>query len=136
MLFNSDANEKPEIEYCSPIVALIVGPEELVMTAHKEVLTKINSFFATCLMNGCFEEGMENVIKLPHEEPQNIRKILSFLYAEDPFSVPLTLTEVINRYILADKYCLEEMASRALDRVVSQWGPGLWNFPLGPTLSN
>lgn len=99
---------------------LIVGPEQLVMTAHKEVLTKFNSFFATSLENGRAEEGTENVIKLPDEEPQNIRQILSFLYGADPWSIPLSLTDVINRYILADKYRLEELASCALNRAVSQ----------------
>jgi hypothetical protein len=84
VFFNSDEDQNPEFDYCSPIVMLIVGPEELVMRAHKEVLTKFNSFFATCLKDGRFEEGMENVIMLPDEDPQNIRKILS------GFSTPTT----------------------------------------------
>jgi len=95
-------------------VALIVGPEQVSMAAHKEVLTVCDGFFASCLEDERFAEGVKNEIKLPDETPENVGKILSFLYLcmednERQVSF-LCLTEVVEYYILAQKYCITEMA--------------------------
>lgn len=119
------------IKYGSPTVTLIVGPENVVMTAHKAVLTKDDGFFATCLKDGRFAEGINYKITLPDEEPENIGKILAFLYTgtlswnhlqtSGPSS---STTELIEFYILADKYCLKDMAYAAVNAVdTGNWRP-------------
>ena len=113
----------------SPTVNLRVGPDGLVLTAHKAILTR-SQFFASCLEEGRFEEGLKNEICLPEEHPHNLLAILRFLYTgnalEEPWYWPNNyegpegergIPAVINLLIVADKFCMEEMCFH-LERLI------------------
>ncbi|KAK7900142.1 hypothetical protein LTR67_003888 [Exophiala xenobiotica] len=116
--------------FASTIITLEVGQEGTIMTAHKAILTKSN-YFAKCLEN--FKEGVENKIKLPDDRPVDILRILCFLYTGklfegdtgDPWRnadrhwTPQRVTDLINIYIVADRYCVNEMYCRAIKRLCS-----------------
>ncbi|KEF62236.1 uncharacterized protein A1O9_00208 [Exophiala aquamarina CBS 119918] len=121
-------DENPMISYSSPTVTLLVGPEKVAMMAHRAFLTNYDGFFATCLKDDRFAEGMKNKISLPDEETEKIGKILMFLYTgklwsplPDSVACPSN-TELVEFYTLADKYCLKELANIAVNYV----GPGRW----------
>jgi hypothetical protein len=115
-----------------PIVTLRVGPEEMIITAHKDVLIKCG-FFAACLKEDCSKEGRKDEVNLPGREPQNVFKLLHWLYSGYTIDVPSSLeyfetnpgrsnstpdeqlqqhgftTILVTDYILASRYCAEDV---------------------------
>ncbi len=57
----------------SQIITLEVGPEPMIMTAHETMLTR-SDYFAKYLEN--LKEGVQNKVKLPHDVPVDILRIL------------------------------------------------------------
>ncbi|KAI1609257.1 hypothetical protein EDD37DRAFT_653780 [Exophiala viscosa] len=114
----------------SPIITLEAGPDATPLTAHKAILTRC-SYFAKCL-DDRFEEGINNKIKLPQESPEDLLKLLSWLYTGKLYagdredmqivelrSEPTTMAvmDLINLFIIADKYCCDRMAAKVLEIV-------------------
>jgi hypothetical protein len=118
----------------SPTVTLRVGAQSHVFTAHKNILMRAE-YFARCLGDGRFEEGVSNNINLPTEDPQSIVAITRFLYTGNILSggdesdrqifaspggsgdmayLGGILKELISTFIIADKYCIVPMYEKAL----------------------
>ncbi|KAK4946450.1 hypothetical protein LTR10_014649 [Elasticomyces elasticus] len=115
----------------SPIITLEAGLEATPLTAHKAILTKC-SYFAKCLESDRFEEGINNKIRLPDESSEDLVKLLGWLYTGKLYagdredmqivelrSQPTTLAvmDLVNLFIIADKYCCDDMAAKVLEIV-------------------
>ncbi|KAI9043650.1 uncharacterized protein KD926_003000 [Aspergillus affinis] len=68
----------------SPIVSLIVGPDQRLFVAHEDVLCR-SPFFAAMLRDQFVENAMDMAIALPEEEPEILSCVLEFLYKGDYF---------------------------------------------------
>ncbi|KAH8424150.1 uncharacterized protein LDX57_001904 [Aspergillus melleus] len=66
----------------SPIVSLIVGPDQRLFVAHEDVLCR-SPFFAAMLRDHYVENAMNMAIALPEEEPEILSCVLEFLYKGD-----------------------------------------------------
>lgn len=69
--------------YCSsnsPIVTLVVGPEQRIFAAHEDILCK-SPFFGTVLRKQYMESGKR--MALPDEDPEILSSILEYLYKGD-----------------------------------------------------
>ncbi|PYH87653.1 hypothetical protein BO71DRAFT_175257, partial [Aspergillus ellipticus CBS 707.79] len=68
----------------SPIVSLIVGPDQRIFVAHEDVLSR-SPLFSAILQDHFVGEhpGKTKVIPLPEEEPKILSCILEFLYKGD-----------------------------------------------------
>jgi len=114
----------------SQIITLEVGPEPMIMTAHKTILTR-SDYFAKYLEN--LKEGVQNKVKLPHDVPFDILRILCFLYTGNMFEGdagdrgrslnhhwnPQGVTYLIKILIIAEKYCVDDMYWRAMNMLRS-----------------
>ncbi|RJE20771.1 hypothetical protein PHISCL_06890 [Aspergillus sclerotialis] len=70
--------------YCaltSPIITLIVGPEQRVFAAHEDVLSSC-PYFCAAMRNQFLKDGTKRV-DLPDEEPEILSCVLEFLYKGD-----------------------------------------------------
>jgi len=65
----------------SPIITMVVGHDQRLFAAHKDVLCR-SPFFAAALEDQYFEAGAKTV-KLPDEEPEILSCILEYLYKGD-----------------------------------------------------
>ena len=92
-------------------------------------------YSAKCL-DGRFEESVRNVVNLPHEDPENMVAVIRFLYTGNVLSdnddytldglrdwggqsnnaseASATLTTLIDLFIVADRYCIEDMCEKAV----------------------
>lgn len=124
--------------FSSDIVNIQAGPESQVLSAHKDILMKVD-FFAACLAQDAFRESHTNSIHLPEDDYYTITQVIQFLYAGRLdlldtvafYKLPRdggiasadgaeTARDVLQRYcqlyMTADKYCIEELFN-----VVSDW---------------
>lgn len=65
----------------SPIVTLVVGPEQRIFAAHENVLAK-SPFFSTVLRKQYMESSGKR-LALPDEDPEVLSSILEYLYKGD-----------------------------------------------------
>lgn len=65
----------------SPIITLVIGPEQRIFAAHEHVLT-MSPFFENVLRNQMMDSGNKR-ISLPDEEPEIFSAVLEFLYKGD-----------------------------------------------------
>ncbi len=95
--------------YSSPIFRLIVGPDRKVFTAHRAVLEK-SYFFASCAQ---FKEGQTLEVFLPEDKPEQMERIVAWLYTSQlEYHRPRitsddarpALIDLVSLYIVADKY--------------------------------
>ncbi|KAK5192492.1 hypothetical protein LTR47_005571 [Exophiala xenobiotica] len=117
----------------SPIVTLEVGPTPVLLKAHKNVLTRCN-YFVKCLEPGKFEEGVSNKIRLPDDRPEDMRRLVGFLYAgrllhgrdsdsdlvyNDILWGPVGdwVMYLIQCFRVADKFCVDEMCEAVMEVV-------------------
>lgn len=75
MLISSNSN------VISPIVTLIVGPDQRIFAAHENVLAK-SPFFQSILQNQLLEAQTKKIL-LPDEEPEVFSAVLEYLYKGD-----------------------------------------------------
>ncbi|PWY92061.1 hypothetical protein BO70DRAFT_357212 [Aspergillus heteromorphus CBS 117.55] len=75
---------RPDSPPVSPIVSLIVGPDQRMFVAHEDVLSR-SPFFSAILRDYFVGDipGKTKVITLPEEEPEILFCILEFLYKGD-----------------------------------------------------
>ncbi|EXJ89811.1 hypothetical protein A1O3_02878 [Capronia epimyces CBS 606.96] len=124
----------------SAIVTLLVGPSRLELKAHKDALLTCK-YFAICLQQDGFREGVTNEIHLPDEQPDNMAKILQWVYSPEPVrsynrvfqenwrqcrglqEKEDLLEGLIADFILAHKYLLDEMTDAVVDVVRRQQYP-------------
>ncbi|EXJ95713.1 hypothetical protein A1O1_00836 [Capronia coronata CBS 617.96] len=115
--------EKSGLEtFGSPLITLLVGPQEMVLTAHKAILTQCE-YFSKCLDGKRFQEGVDSCIKFPEDDPKEVLWIIQYLYTGKIFDdiavfhngcanlsdYDPPLSALISRYATADKYCLTNM---------------------------
>ena len=108
----------------SEVIQLREVPERKMHTAHKAVLTHI-ALFDECL-NGRFQEAAASVVDLPDENPLVIDRVLPYLYngrlqdteeASDDLKSARRFTGVLMQlFILADKWCMEELGNSLINR--------------------
>ena len=67
----------------SPIITLVVGPEQRLFAAHEDILTTSPFFAAIC--RGQFLESSSKRISLPEELPEIFSSVLEYLYKGDYF---------------------------------------------------
>lgn len=65
----------------SPIVTLVIGPEQRIFAAHEDVLAK-SPFFSTILRKQYMESSGKR-LALPEEDPEILSSILEYLYKGD-----------------------------------------------------
>ncbi|PKY08512.1 hypothetical protein P168DRAFT_17815 [Aspergillus campestris IBT 28561] len=68
----------------SPIVTLVVSPEERLFVAHEDILSRA-PFFGALLKDQFAKDNTNKVVILPEEEPEILSCILEFLYKGDYF---------------------------------------------------
>lgn len=106
------------------MVTIEVGPEAKLFFMHKAILVR-NRFFAACLKGNRFQEGISNLVKLPEDDPNAMSAIFRFLYTgllfdesidddERPYWMKTTSC-LINLYVTADKYFINEMRQEIVD---------------------
>ncbi|KAE8389826.1 hypothetical protein BDV23DRAFT_156573 [Aspergillus alliaceus] len=74
----------PATPLMSPIVTMIVGPEQRVFVAHEEVLCR-SPLFRSILKDEFAGNSTNKAVALPEEEPEVLSCILEFLYKGDYF---------------------------------------------------
>jgi hypothetical protein len=121
------------------MVTIRVGSDEqhtTIFTAHRDVLIK-SRFFAACLQEGRFQEGLTGEVTLPEEAPENVNRLLGWLYtgkASDRWPQPLItlrkhglhikpqqeiVGELVDDCTLADRYLLDDVRSALIGRILS-----------------
>lgn len=103
----------------SEAVFLIVGPEEVVITAHRAMLCKIE-FFQKCF-RGTFKKSEGKQIRLPEDEPNVIIAMLEYMYFGTlPRATQLSKfhegMNLAKLYAAAVKYCMEDLQNDLADR--------------------
>ena len=71
----------PASTLTSPIITLVVGPDQRLFACHQDVLS-MSPFFATAL-RGQFHAGVAQRIELPDEVPEVFSSVLEYLYKGD-----------------------------------------------------
>lgn len=118
------------------MVTLKVGPASKCFFVHKAILTE-NPFFARCLDVNRFQEGVDNLIKMPEDDPQAMAYVIRFLYTGSLIARDVrdrghlnydeSISGLISLFAIADKYLIEEMCEEvlgfALSLLLSQNGP-------------
>ena len=105
-----------------------MGPDRQILSAHKSVLTKID-YFAKCLSDDRFVEGRSGKIELPEDNVDAWGDILHYLYIDklesrswDDTAAAAFQERCIATWILADKYCIEELCNASIDRLFYDYG--------------
>ncbi|KAI9700350.1 MAG: hypothetical protein M1836_002365 [Candelina mexicana] len=110
--------------FLSPIFSVLVGPEKILMTAHKEVLCQ--SPVLRCMCTGPFVESSAKALILSEDDPAIFTLLMEYLYSGtyDPKHSDLTtisssdknngkssdrMEEATDLYLLADKYALPHL---------------------------
>ncbi|CZS93522.1 uncharacterized protein RCO7_10576 [Rhynchosporium graminicola] len=65
---------------CPDIVTLLVGPNEVRLTAHRAILAFTSDFFDATLY-GSFKKAQSNIMRLPEETPARVAAFLAWSYS-------------------------------------------------------
>ena len=94
-------------------------------TAHKDALFRI-PWFERCLNSG-FQEGDTNIIEMPEESVAAVEQILHYAYRGnlqqvnvapgDHVAYAAFIKTLVDTYILADKWCMEELGNDLVDQL-------------------
>ena len=88
-------------------------------------------FFQACLnsLSG-FREASENVVTFPDDDPEVFAQVMKWVYSstvttptisdDDPAENFTAVTLLLNTYMLADKWCMEDLQNKLLD-VICDW---------------
>jgi hypothetical protein len=93
-----------------------VGPDEVKMSAHENVISQSPVLKACCKPN--FKEGLTKHIELPEDNPETFHLLLEYLYTgvlQKPGpTIEDNMDEWAGLYILADKYKLDVLKTEIL----------------------
>ncbi|KAL9109245.1 MAG: hypothetical protein Q9187_008189 [Circinaria calcarea] len=99
----------------SPLVLILVGPNRVVFNMPKNLICAKSSFFDKAL-NGASQEGVEQTITLPEDDPTIFsqlgywmchNQILSIPEALDVMAPAVLVQQLIHLYMMAGKYLME-----------------------------
>lgn len=108
------------------MVTVNVGSEAKLFFVHKAILEQ-SPFFAACLLANRFQEGIDNVINLPEDDPAAMGFLFRFLYTGRLFDKDVdeadsdcpywikTTSCLIAMWIIADKYHIQWLRHEMVD---------------------
>ena len=110
----------------SPVITLTVGPDGQPFSVPKEILIE-NPFFSQCLENDRYQEGTNNLINLPEDDPELMVYILRFLHTrrfdaanfrgEGYLPLERQIARLIKLHALADKYLIKKLCSEITESI-------------------
>ena len=119
--------------YSSPVVVLLVGSRKKALFAHKDILAPVR-FFGACLQPNRFAEGYATAgcplqVTLPEDDPEAMGDVVHYLYTgrlelelkegvNDSEEIENTMQRLVNLYIAADKYQIEDLCNMIVDAVI------------------
>ena len=111
-------------------VALIVGPERLHVTVHKDLLCKETAYFKKVFASG-FKEGEDKTISMPEDDPDIVDIFLKWLYGDEQATTFMAMfdsidmcgadfddkdfLEVLELFFFADKYGVKRLNDHLID---------------------
>ncbi|KAK5092358.1 hypothetical protein LTR70_003955 [Exophiala xenobiotica] len=102
----------------SLIVTIVVGKGSKAQSfpIYKDLLTTHSPYFKACL-NGAWEEGKTNIVRLEDDNPKAFEIVANWLF-KDPTAMKqtdITNKTVVVRYKLADKLLMTQLKNNILD---------------------
>ena len=101
----------------------MVGEQQQVFNVHEDLICARIPFFRAAF-KGEFREAQEGQLKLPEEKPEAFRQVLKWVYSGQVGQIePADLdsgSALLEAYILANAWCLEELKNQIIDRFKSQ----------------
>ena len=109
--YNADVNRFADAE----IVTLLVGPNKVTFSVHKDILCQASPYFKKAFNSG-FKEAAKQSLTLAKDNPDNVDSIVKWVYfriLEDSVPKDRETAPVYARplqlYFLADKYDIPEL---------------------------
>lgn len=111
------------------MVDIYVGPEEQLVRVHKSRLCNRIDYFDK-MFNGKFKEAIDNVARLPEDDPAEFDVLIQWVYCPKPDQIQALTTitnsegqggpswDAVGFYSLAEKYCLRELQNLIMDALL------------------
>lgn len=111
-------------------VTVYVGRKRKKFHIHKALLCYHSSFFSKAL-DGLFKEHEDRAVYLPDDNVEGFVLFVNWMYNAPPqiASTPAAMMALLALYIMADKFCIEELKNVSMDVVRASYRKN-WKFTL------